>query len=612
VTVKTVTFMGVDISPDIVSYGSLEEIKEVLLAVSTMFTSENQMQVNNLSGRFSTDGPNSLIRGLEWYGQTITLALDGIPVYVGLVRNIELSTDGRVATITSEDVMKIPAQQPFTGTGKTANPGDVLLAIARSCLSDDFIDRASFHAAGAPARAAGATIGYSFLPTAGSVSCMAAMQLVSELCSISVFVSRAKLTAAVFQPYQGQESGLGPDLTDVDIRDVTQHGYDILSFFNQVTVVYPANLSWTDNAIDSQRTNRIVRGRTLGDLTTCFASDRISAIAFGKLALSRASQQKRIIGLTIGSKVDTVEMGDRFKINTQRFGTVMPAEAFQVLRNPDRDEATLKLAELIDPNIPPLFPVLNTPKIKFVPNNFTAAAQATGPILWIGQRDLAGTNAADLSGFNRNGVYGGSPTLHQSGIVVDLNTSMNVPPTPAPATVKYVTGPSNMRVTAGAWGRLTNAMTMACWIKVNGGAGDRFIAGPFTQNGFFNIGTVGWGFAISATHADVTLYGCTAIDASHSTFFAKDSGVTITDNVRHFLTMKYDGANFYLYVDGVLAATQAAAGVLTVAASTVPNIMMAMLDTTQRPWTDGFAEDLLLWDKVLSDTTIAGLWNAGK
>src|ERR1044071_599530 len=335
--------MGVDITSRVVSFGSLEQIKEVLLAVATMFTSENRIQVTNIDGAFSTDGPLSLMRGVEWYGQPLVIAIDGIPVYNGVVRNIELSEDSRIATITTDDVMKVPAQQPFIGSATGQNPGDALLTIARSVLDESYLDLHSFQAAGSPARSAGATIRYAFLSSGGGAGCMEAMQQIAELCSISVYGSRGQLTAAVFQPYQGNGSGLGIELNDLRIRQMPEHGFDTLNFFNRVTVPYPTALSITLDALDSQRNqaNRIIRGKTLGDLTGVHAADRNSAIYFGDLSLKRASWQPRLCAIVVGPEVAQVELNDRFPLNSHRFGTIMPGEVYQVTRDPDRDETTI-------------------------------------------------------------------------------------------------------------------------------------------------------------------------------------------------------------------------------------------------------------------------------
>jgi len=345
-TVRTATFLGIDITDRVVSFGTLEQIKEILLAVATMFTSEHSLQVSNADGAFSSNGAHSIIRGVNWYGQLVTVSLDGVVVYTGRVRDIQLDSTGRIATIISEDVMKIPAQAPFVGTATNRNPGDVLLAIARTALADEYIDLPSFRAAGGPARAAGATISYDW-PATSPTSCMDAMQQIGALCSISVYVSRSKLAARAFRPYQGSGAGLMFPITDDLIRDVPSCSYDVLNFVNQVTVGYTGGLSVTVNDRESQRVSHVTRPSTLGSGTTILAYNEASARWLGNTALARSSYQRRIVDVVVGPPMNPVDMGDRFPLTSAWFGiSAMPGEVVESHRNPDRDETTIKLAEL--------------------------------------------------------------------------------------------------------------------------------------------------------------------------------------------------------------------------------------------------------------------------
>ena len=605
-TVRTATFLGVDITDRVVSWGTLEQVKEVLLAEATMFTSEHSIQVMNEGGAFTSDGPASIVRGLNWYGQILTVTLDGQLVYAGRVRNIQISSDAGTATIVSDDVMKVPAQEPFVGSGQNANPGDVLLAIARSALPEEFIDAASFKASGGLARTAGATISYEFKDDSRA-SCMSAMQEIARLCSISVYVSRTLLSARVFRPYQGQGSGLKQDIDETVIRAMPSQGYDALSFVNRVTVGYTGGFTETVNALDSQRANRIIRPITYGDTETVFAYDRASAIYFGNLCLSRSSYQRRICEVTIGPTMNPVDMGDRFPVTSSRFGLVaMPAEVIEAHRNPDQDEVTLKLAELYDPHIPPLFPVLNTPRFVFgAPSPYGAIVLANAPALWQGDREDTGTVAADLSGNHRDGAYVGGPLLNQTALVND--------PTGYPTSSSFRAAAGKYtRIPNAAWMNVGTAMTLINWISLPGvnGAHDRYLIGCAELS-------LATGFAMYNFIGETrlaTLYHTTAGGNHIERLGAGD----ITTGDKTMIAMTYDGLRVRAYIGRpstglVLDFAGAAHGSPEPINAATQDFCVGSYPDAAGAESDGLHEDGILYSGLcMSLAQLAAIYNAGK
>ena len=71
-----ISFAGVDLTPRVVSWANLEEIKTILLGQASMFTSEISLTLSNLDGAFDPDGPSSLIAGIDWYGTPFTITQD--------------------------------------------------------------------------------------------------------------------------------------------------------------------------------------------------------------------------------------------------------------------------------------------------------------------------------------------------------------------------------------------------------------------------------------------------------------------------------------------------------------------------------------------------------
>lgn len=347
-SLRQARLVGLDISDRVESWGNLELIKTVLLAEATMVTSEHTLTVSNHDGAFLPNRPNSLVAGLNWYGALVDILLDGQLVYEGRVRDIRISPDGLRAMIVSEDVMKQPAQTAFVGSGTAQNAGDVLLAMARTALPDSLIDIPSFLSSGGPSRAAGATVTYSFTASSG-MTCMGAMDELSSLASISVYVNRNLLVARAFQPYQGNGAGLRWQITDDVLRQVPTVQRDVLSFFNRVVVGYPTGQTVALDDKVSQRVNHVVRTKTFPESGNAHAADLASAQYFGSTYLDRASFQRRIVDLTIGREVNDVDLGQRYPVRSAWFGLLMAGEVIEAHRVLDRDETTLKLAELRDP-----------------------------------------------------------------------------------------------------------------------------------------------------------------------------------------------------------------------------------------------------------------------
>jgi hypothetical protein len=86
---------------------------------------------------------------------------------------------------------------------------------------------------------------------------------------------------------------------------------------------------------------------------------------------------------------------------------------------------------------------------------------------------------------------------------------------------------------------------------------------------------------------------------------------TLTDNLWQLLmfTWKYDGANSTIkgYLDGALKDTQILSGQMSAAA--VPITIMG--DTTVGSFTTGQVDELAIWDRELSQTEAAVLYNTG-
>lgn len=343
---RVARFMGVDITELVTSWGTIEQIKDVLLVNATFMAGEHSLELFNRGGAFSPGAGGSMTAGLNWYNQLLEIIVDGKTVYQGFVKNITSNNTRTLSRIVSENIFKQPAETVFALTGIGQNPADVMLAIAKLGADPSMIDAASFATAGGPARAGSATIDFNF-PIGSNSTVLAALQQIGALASISCFVLNNKITARAFQPYQGNGSGLQFTIQDAFVREWGDFGFDYSSFNNRVTVGYTGPGTTTLNDIASQKINNIIREFAFPATGSVVSSNLKSASFFGSLYLKRASLRRGVLPVAGGRELKSVAIGDRFPVTNNRLGLVaFPMEAIEVHGNLDNEEFELHLAQL--------------------------------------------------------------------------------------------------------------------------------------------------------------------------------------------------------------------------------------------------------------------------
>lgn len=345
---------GVDISSTVVTWGRLEQVKEALLAEATLFTSEMSLEVANGSGAFRASGL-SLAAGLSWYGQVLEIFVDEVSVYRGFVKNIAPDPERGTARIATESVMRRAADANVVGAEDGVNPGVALLAVLRAGFELEDLDVRAILAAGAPARAAGATIDYSF--SQGSrTTVLSAVQDISRLCSISVFVAGNHVTARAFRPYQGDGAGLRHDLGDLAVRAWGPMEFDELTFNDRVVVGHADGPGYVElNDRRAQRINGTTKHPRQQDFSataSVVCTDAESARFFGRTYLARTARRPAKVRAAGGDALRGVLLGDRFPVTQQtRLGvSSMPAEVYTAYLNLDTREVELHLAQLFGPS----------------------------------------------------------------------------------------------------------------------------------------------------------------------------------------------------------------------------------------------------------------------
>lgn len=341
-------FMGVDISAFVTSWGRLEQIKDVLLAQATLLTTEMTIQVQNAKKFLNPKGDGSLIGGLNWYDQILELKKGGLTVYEGLVKDIRPSAEAGTADIVSENILKKPAETVVVSQATGANPSQAMLALLRLVLEDEKINAGTFDQAGAAATSASATINYTFTQNDG-VTLLQAIQQISELSAISVFVKDNRVVARPFIPYQGNEAGLRFEINDDIVREWGPFSFDNSSFNNEVSVGYPTDQDFVLTDTEAVKLVGIVRRFPFPADAQVVASNLTSAQFFARLYLRRASKRRGKLSVAMGKEAKGVAIGDRFPITTPSLGlSRFPMEAIEVHPTLDTDETELAFAQIFE------------------------------------------------------------------------------------------------------------------------------------------------------------------------------------------------------------------------------------------------------------------------
>ena len=101
--------MGQELAPFVTDWGQVEEIKEVNLAVSTLFMGTHDITLANDTGQFSPMKAKGLFNGRSMQLKQADLSLDGTNLFSGLIRNVSPDSASRTVKISAENVFTRPA-----------------------------------------------------------------------------------------------------------------------------------------------------------------------------------------------------------------------------------------------------------------------------------------------------------------------------------------------------------------------------------------------------------------------------------------------------------------------------------------------------------------------
>ena len=325
------TVMGQDVSAYVTDWGEVEDIKEVLLASTQLFTGQVTLELSNFDGRFAPFRSNSLFYQKPYFQSNVTLYEDGELLFAGILKAVNVSKATRMATLTVENIFTAPTNQLATLVQAGVNPVVGALAVLTAGGLGSVTDTNSFLAAAAASSAAGAVVDVDF--ASKNTSILSAVQKLCELAAVSVFIRNGLITAQAVKPYQGNSAGLRFPLNEANVVDFgeLQEAYDNLT--NVVNVAYGASLLVTVRDPDSINRyqgyeNEVKLSYAVGGAISI--PDLASATYFGGVYLQRSSTLKYTFEINGADELKGIRIGDRHPVTEAYYG--LAAKAFEVIQ----------------------------------------------------------------------------------------------------------------------------------------------------------------------------------------------------------------------------------------------------------------------------------------
>ncbi len=346
--VRGFQFFGQELAPYVKDWGSVDDTKSLLLAQTQIFAGQCSIVLQGADKIFTPYFPGSPLYGRWTENAQATITLGGKVLYNGLVKSVDMNAQDRTTTIAMENYFSKPCSLGASLVANGVNPAGAMLTILANAGLVQYADIPSFNAAGAAASAAGASINVKY-PADGSTSVLAALQAISELASIEVYVVNGLITAKAWTPYQGGGAGLKWSLDSSLVRswgNYTQ-AYDNLN--NVVSMTYGASLNLTlENAVSILQNgirNVFTFSAAVGaDLAV---PDIVSAQFFCQIYLDRASTLKGVLDVDAGPEMESVLLGDRFPVTCPNLGmTAVAMEVIETHRKIQAEGIGLKLVTI--------------------------------------------------------------------------------------------------------------------------------------------------------------------------------------------------------------------------------------------------------------------------
>lgn len=326
---RSYILFDLELAAYVTDWGEVEEVKDILLAQSQLFTAQHTIVLANADNRFSPKNTQSPFYGRNTQLAEAFLSVNGPTLYQGFVRSIEPDHKTRTVKILTQNSFTVPANTNLI-LQTSGNPAAVIREILESVGLSNYIDYSSFQSAGGGASSAGASIAVNY-EAGDNTTALAAIQSICSLCSFSCFVQAGKIKLKAWQPYQGNNSGIKYAVTSAQVYDFSTLSDAYTNLSNSVTILYATDSELTLTNPQSIRANGITPNTEFNAVTAQPLSvpDLVSANYFGDLFLSRSSTLRQQGSFTAGPTLNELHIGDRITVDAPNWGSA--PIAFEVI-----------------------------------------------------------------------------------------------------------------------------------------------------------------------------------------------------------------------------------------------------------------------------------------
>lgn len=341
----TLTIKGQNLTPYVVSWGSLQVVKKLRLSDSSIVTSAFSLPLDNTKGFFTPGGPASFFPEKAWTGAEAIIERDGMEIYRGYLQRLAVDDSSQQATVELSDSLTEAVDAVADLTDTDLNPAAACRSLFVAAGLGDRLNSASFSVAAG--FLAGNTIDVT-CPASRGESVLGLASKIADVCSLDFVLVRNQIYCTVQRPFDG--SGLRQGITASLARNVGVLGHEDSAFANVVSFAYGANLVVTvRNEASIRAENGVVASTSAEATDSSLVTVGSEAVArfYASLLLSRTSPRRRTLDVTLGPEFKEIQPGWRFPVTYAPIG--MTSEAFEVneaVLNLDSDEWEVKLSSL--------------------------------------------------------------------------------------------------------------------------------------------------------------------------------------------------------------------------------------------------------------------------
>ena len=347
---KSFNLGGTELAPFVVTWADIEQVKEVLLAKTTLLAGELNIECSNINGQFSPENQGSLFYGRNLFNTEAYIRLDGQLIFTGYLKSIDCDSDKKTASFKMQDILTIPADgvlPPQTLTG--VDPMSAALALFNSMNLLYLVDVPSFLSAGINSTANGATVNVVISGNKGD-SLLSVLDSLSDLSSVSIYVQNGLIRAKPFTISGSGFAGLKQPITPANVRSFGKRTTNWDIFNNSVTVGYGSSLIWTLTDPVSIAVTGITRNYAFstGDSSEILSVPNISSAQyFATQYLARAETPPITIDVTCGQEFMENVIGDRFPVTCPNWGYVSaPFELIETHHQVTQNQVQMVLKNL--------------------------------------------------------------------------------------------------------------------------------------------------------------------------------------------------------------------------------------------------------------------------